>query len=305
MRASSIRHLAITDEPSIVAAALFEKTVQIWSCKTGKQLGEFQTMLDFGGKRLALTPDGSSCIVGAWGQRARGPRGLAAYSIPDGKLLWNREEIRHIQYVRLSGSGREIYCGIEGSSAHIINSATGETLERVRRATKIVGSRYTAHQLIVQTGSRYLVRGQNQFEIPAQSFALLDAVFSPEAICLSEAKDGMGPSENIGGIRLFDLATGELRWHSNLGAKNLTFNFSDQRFYCVAENSDDPSNRSLVRLRGDILQCDQVLALGRCWETAFSPSGNILVTVHGDVYDTATGTQTGFLGFPQRDYPDS
>jgi hypothetical protein len=143
MLASSIRHLAITDECSIVAAALFEKTVQIWSWKTGKQLGEFQTMLDFGGKRLALTPDGAACIVGAWGQRGRGPRGLAAYSVPDGKVIWNRVEIDHIQYVKVSGSGQEIYCGVEGSSAYIIDVATGET--RVRGAIKIVGSIHKAH----------------------------------------------------------------------------------------------------------------------------------------------------------------
>ncbi len=36
MRDSAIRHLAITDESAIVAAALFEKTVQIWSWKTGQ-----------------------------------------------------------------------------------------------------------------------------------------------------------------------------------------------------------------------------------------------------------------------------
>jgi hypothetical protein len=153
MRDSAIRHLAITDESSIVAAALFEKTVQIWSWETGQQLGEFQTMLDFGGRRLALTPDGNACIVGAYGQDGRGARGLAAYSIPDGRVLWNRKDIHHVQHVRLSGSGREIYCGVEGSSAHIIDTATGNPLGRVRSATKIVGSRYTSHQLIVQKGS--------------------------------------------------------------------------------------------------------------------------------------------------------
>lgn len=306
MRASAIRHLAITDESSIVAAALFEKTVQIWSWKTGEQLGEFQTMLDFGGRRLALTPDGRSCIVGAWGQRGRGPRGLAAYSIPDGKLLWNREEIRHIQYVSLGGSGREIYCGTDDSSAHIINSATGETLERVRGAKRVLGSRYTGDRLVVQTGrpAGYLVRGRSEFEIPALSFGLSDAAFSPEAVCISEPKNAIHPDKEIGGLRLFDLASGELRWYLDLGADGLAFNSVDQRFYCVAVNGNGSSYRSLVRLHGDILQCDRVVSLGHCWGSAFSPSGRILVTVHGDVYDTATGAQIGFMDFPQRDYPD-
>jgi hypothetical protein len=196
MRDSAIRHLVITDEFSILAAALFEKTVQIWSWETGQQLGEFETMLDFGGRRLALTPDGETCIVGAYGQRGRGERGLAAYSIPDGRPLWNRKEIHQIQQVGVSGSGREVFCGVEASSAHIIDTATGETIGRARGATRIIGSQYTSHKLIVQKG-RYVVRGDSEFDIPPLSFALLDAVFSPDALCLSEPGNALRSSEAV------------------------------------------------------------------------------------------------------------
>src|ERR1017187_8983145 len=183
MRGSAIRHLAITDQLSIVAAAMFSNTVQIRSWETAEQLGEFETMLDFGGSRLALTPDGSICVVGAWGQPGRGARGLAAYSIPDGRILWNRKDIRHIQYVRLSGTGREIYCGVEGSAAHIIETASGDPIRRLKSAKQIVGSRYTPHQLVVQRG-KYLVLGKHEFEIFPLSFGCLDAAFSPEAVCI-------------------------------------------------------------------------------------------------------------------------
>jgi hypothetical protein len=150
----------------------------------------------------------------------------------------------------------------------------------------------------------YLVRGPNEFRICPLSFGLLDAVFSPDAVCLSEPKDALHPRDNIGGIRLFDLATGEPRWYLDLGTNDLIFNSADQRFYCVAVSRAAPHNCSLVRLASDILQCDQVLTFERCWEAAFSPSGNILVTAQGDVYETTTGAQVGFLDFPQRDYPD-
>jgi hypothetical protein len=321
MRASSIRHLSVTDASSIVAAALFEKTVQIWSWKTGQQLGEFETMLDFGGRSLALTPDGCACIVGARGQRGRGSRGLAAYSIPDGKLLWNRAEIRHIQNVRVSGSGQEIYCGVEGSSAYIIHAATGDSVGRVRGARKIVGSRYTQHSLIVQkrpkavkdcqysnskVGSNYpnyLMRGPSEFQIFPLSFGLLDAAFSPDAVCLSEPKDYLHPRENIGGIRLIDLEKGDSRWHLDIGSNHLAFNLSDTRFYCIAAPSADPHNSSLIRLASTILDCDQVALLGQCWEAAFSPSGTTLVTSQGDVHETSTGDLVMHLEFPQRDYP--
>src|SRR6185437_4208152 len=117
MQSSAIRHLAIADESQIVAAAFFEKTVQIWSWKSGQLLGEFQTVMDAYGRRLALTPDGRVCIAGAWGKLGRGARGLAAYSVPDGKVLWNRADIRHIQRVSTGSSGKRIYCSVDDSSA--------------------------------------------------------------------------------------------------------------------------------------------------------------------------------------------
>ena len=322
MRHSAIRHLAVSDESEIIAAALFEKTVQIWSWKTGQQIGEFQTMLDFGGRRLALSPDGTRCIVGPWSRKGRGPRGLAAYSVPDGQLLWNREEIGHIQDVGISGSGQEIYCGVEGSSAYIIEASTGETRGRVRGATKIVGSRYSQHNLIVQKRPKavmdcrpitsknyfkypnYLMRGPSEFEIQPLSFGLLAAAFSPDAVCLSEPKDGLHPRENMGGIRLVDLETGAARWHLDIGSNHLAYNSSDAKFYCVAAPQDNPRDSSLIRLASNILDCDQVALLGSCWEAAFSPSGTVLVTVQGDVYESSTGDLLMHLEFPERDYPD-
>jgi hypothetical protein len=322
MRGSAIRHLAITDRSAIVAAAYFEKTVQIWSWKTGEQLGEFETALDFGGRRIALAPDGRACLIGSFGRRSKERRGLSAYLVPSGTLLWRREDIPHIQNVRFSGSGQEIYCGVEGSSAYVIEAATGRTLCRVRGATEIVGSQYTEYRLIVQkrpkaviacgnpiskvtgTHPNYLIRGLSEFQIPPLSFALLDAVFSPDALCLSEPKSALHPRDEIGGIRLIDLDTGEARWHVDIGSNHLAYNASDERFYCVSAPYANPHESSLIRLENNLLECDQVALLGNCWGEAFSPSGTVLVTVQGDVFETSTGDLLMHLEFPQRDYPE-
>ena len=55
---------------------------------------------------------------------------------------------------------------------------------------------YTSHKLIVQKG-RYVVRGDSEFDIPPLSFALLDAVFSPDALCLSEPGNALRSSEAV------------------------------------------------------------------------------------------------------------
>src|SRR5580693_1986124 len=113
MRKSAIQELAIIDEPPIAAASFLETRVQIWSWKTSQLLGEFETILDLGGQRLALTPNGRMCIAGSY------RHGLAAYSVTDGHLLWHRKDLRKVQLVNLSASGSEIYCGDERPSVHI------------------------------------------------------------------------------------------------------------------------------------------------------------------------------------------
>ena len=107
------------------------------------------------------------------------------------------------------------------------------------------------------------------------------------------------------GIRSIDLRKGEPIWNLDLGSNHLAFNSFDQRFYCVAVAQVAPHSRSLVRLASNLLECEQVKSLGRCWEEAFTPSGRVLIISHGDVYETSTGALLSHLDFTERDYPDA
>ena len=49
-----------------VAAALFERTVQLWDVRTAQQLSQFETVFSFGGRRLALSPYGDLCVAAGW-----------------------------------------------------------------------------------------------------------------------------------------------------------------------------------------------------------------------------------------------
>jgi|SRR6266849_7172397 len=142
MRDTAIRHLAVSDESSLLAAALFESTVQIWDWKKAQQIGEFETILDFGGRRLLLASDGSICVAGSW------RRGLAAYSLPDGACLWKRPELVHIQLLTRSASGREVNCGFEKHSLAVIDARTGNTLSTMKNALRVFSSRYSSSELV-------------------------------------------------------------------------------------------------------------------------------------------------------------
>ena len=291
MQASAIQYLAIADENAVVAAASPEGTVQIWNWRTRQQLGEFKSIMDSGGRRLVLTLDGRICIAGSW------TCGLAAYSVPDGQVLWHKRDIREVQEVTLSASGREVYCGVDSNSVHILATETGTPVGKVARAVTIISSPHDSREMTVKE-DKYLIQGGSELEIPAASFALHTAAFSPESVCFSEPNAGS---------RCIDLLTGELLWHhKTIHFSHAAFNASDKRFYCVTGFDTNPYEKSLVRLVVNFAECERVVKLGRrCWTEAFTPSGEFLVVARGDVYETSSGTLLGHLDFPQREYPDS
>lgn|SRR5579864_2198608 len=61
---TAIRQLAVCGERSLIAAALFESTVQIWSYDGAQERGQFESILDFGGLRLTFAANGSVCVAG-------------------------------------------------------------------------------------------------------------------------------------------------------------------------------------------------------------------------------------------------
>src|ERR1051325_6314794 len=55
--ASVIREFAVSRTPQLIAAAYFEKTIQIWNPLTQEIISEIHTIYSFGARNLALSPD--------------------------------------------------------------------------------------------------------------------------------------------------------------------------------------------------------------------------------------------------------
>lgn len=289
MRDSAIRHVVVSDEGSLVAAALFESTVQIWNWHKAQQIGEFATVLEFGGQRLALAAAGSICIAGSWTQ------GVAAYSVPDGHCIWRRPELLEVQLLTTTASGQEINCGLERRPLVVLDARTGNIIRTVKGASRIISSRFGTYEFIEERHN-YRIAGKYTLEIPSMSFGLHDASFSPQSLCISEPNAG---------IRCVELESGRQVWHHpELSADHVAYALADFSFYCVARKRNPPNDCSLVRLAPKLMDCDQVAFIGPCWGESFSPSGDVLVTMRGGVYETSTGRFLRQLDFPQCDYPD-
>jgi hypothetical protein len=284
MHHTAIRHLAACEGP-LLAAALFESTVQIWNWVEACKIGEFETILDFGGRRLALATNGSICITGSW------TRGLAAYGVPDGKLLWHRRDFSEVQHLTLSPSEDMVYCGFERHPLAVVDADTGRTVDVIEHALSVVCCRQGRSRLIEERG-RYRIEGSRVFNVPPIS-ALVDVALSPDAACLCESNDG---------TRCIDLNSGELLWHhQSLSYCHATFNYSDWNFYCAAATNASARDWSLIRLAPRLLDCDRVARLGPCFEAIFARSGELLITRRGEIYETSTGRMVFKLNFPEQE----
>ena len=133
---TTMRHLAANDSTSRVAVAAFESDVAIWDVGTGQRITSFQTILDFGGRRLAVDPAGEFCVAGAYDRD-----GLACYNATTGNLIWQRTDLKRVQHVAYSVDGARVHCGLEGGPARALDSRTGAEVGRWRGAAQVVDVR--------------------------------------------------------------------------------------------------------------------------------------------------------------------
>jgi hypothetical protein len=294
MRASAIRHLATADTGMRVAAALFKHTVQIWDLTLAEKISEFNTVLDYGGRRLALSPNGESCIAAAWQKGKRG--GIACYDVTRGVEVWHRVDIRHTQRLRFSSSGKNIFCGLEDGRLQNLSVSTGETLDALAGLQNIIDSPHTG-QMLWDTRTRgFLIRGTSEFQIPRLTFGLLDAVFSPDGLCLSEA---------AGPVRCFDCRSGIERWRYQPadGKHVLRLTYCNGIFYGVEWDYKRGGSCSLVRFAADDGRNEQICRLN-AWENEFCLGADLLITSDGEIIRVADGETIRRLEFQQTDYPD-
>lgn len=101
--------------------------VQVWNLSQRECENEFDTVLQPGGYRLAVSDSG--IVVAAAFSRAK----VAAYS---GCVdLWVRHDIRRTQHIRFGQHGSRLWMSLETGAAHVLDPASGLTLDRVSRVS--------------------------------------------------------------------------------------------------------------------------------------------------------------------------
>lgn len=295
-RASAINEMAASWASTRIAAALSERTVQIWDIRSGERIAEFDTVFSFGGRRLAIDASGECCVAAGF---ARGLfEGLACYQSSSGKVLWHRTDLDEISDVKFSLACSNVWCVTDGATI-LLDALTGNTLEEVGSLNNIYDSSYSDVRLLDKPKHNYTVRGQEDFTIPRLTFALLDAVISPTSVCISESGDV---------TRCFKLSSGTERWRYDPGKWNhilrLWYRAPDDTFYGVQWEYNKGSQRSLVRFEPQTGRPREVCDLSSSWAETVSPVMDCVVTSAGSVLSLSDGKLLNCLPFPQRDYPE-
>ena len=294
---SAIRTISIAGCSPTAAAASFERKVQIWNIATAELVSEIETVFEFGGDRLTLSPNGECCVAASF--RAGQKGGVVCYETRSGGKVWHRADLRRVQGVRFSATGETIRCRVEGGPIQTLDAHTGLTLGSLRKIREVFDSPFTTHELQVPhvRDGDLIIAGSTKLLVPRLTFAILDAAFTPDALCLSEAS---GP------VRCVDLGTAKERWRYTPPAGNHVLGLSyqtDQSFYGVQWAYESGGPVMLLQFAQSTGDARNVCDL-KSFPDAFAFGHGYVLVSSGDVVSLPTGSIVRHLAFPMKNYPD-
>jgi WD40 repeat protein len=284
---SDIRHIVISRKSDLIAVAAFEKTVAIWDINRETKVSQFDTILDYGGRRLLLGDDGTLCITASYS------KGLNCYNSYTGDLLWTIPKIKKIQSIMLIAEGQSIFCDVDSKRCFIV-SADGKNVNPVsKRISAIYENQYdgtkllVSNKLIIQDSSGVMIAS-----IQKESFGIIAVAFAPGILCISES----GAS-----LRCFDTANGREMWRyvpqSGTHVMEIVFK-QGHRLMCALEWSyESGGDFRIIEFQSATGEFRLVSRVGLCAQAKFSNNGSRLLTSTGLLIDTNTGIVRGKLDF--------
>jgi hypothetical protein len=274
-------HFALSRDGSIIAAGEFEKKVHIYDIGKYHKISEFQTILSYGGKRLALSHEGSLCIAATFYRH-----GIACYSTMDGSTLWQRKDVKKVQEIAVSSDGKRLYCDVNIQTCTVLDIQTGETVEKIRRAKMVYDSKYNPVQFHIGKKKHAIKNMETDevFSIKKETFALLHSAFGPDQLCLSES---------TGAVRCISTKDGLEIWRYKPPEGNhilgLIYSENDKYFYGIEWPFKKGGESILLRFGNSKYKADDILSIKSKAVFIFVPNLNVLVMSNGMIIDLKKG----------------
>jgi WD40 repeat protein len=289
---SEVRHLAVSNNKAIFLAALFDKTVFVWSAINGQQIAKYETVMDYGGNRIALANSKDVFVAGAYDRF-----GIVCYRLYTGDILWHRKDLKGVQDIKISPDDKVVFCGFLDKSGHILDLDTGGTVKTLRGVRNIFYDVYESctfydfdapkrYEIVDAIGNRRMV-------VNRLSFALLDAVFSPKYI---------GLAESGGPVRFISRKDPDktIYYHPPKGEHILRIAYSSNNdvFYGIQWKYKEYGSSILLKFDLSADQPYVIADIGKGPESQFCDFGDHLITSHGHYVNTTTGAVEKNLEFP-------
>lgn len=277
----TFRQIATSFTGSRIALSKFETTVLIFDLLQKQVLTGFDTILDFGGQRLAISEDGQICICGAWERY-----GICAYDTTSGKLLWQRKDLKKPQYLRnLRADARYLFVNLEYGASRIIDIQTGEDIARLPSVNSRFDSPYHPFTLLVRSRSLELLNlqtAQRVASIARKDWHVFDVAFTPASILIADGRS----------LNCYDLS-GKPQWEYTQERPELF-----QKLCYHAKLSLLISVSSSVEGHGGWLkyidpvtgQTEKELTLAYPHDAVFALNGELLITPDQQIINLETGT---------------
>ena len=286
---SSIRHLAGSYDGAIFATAEFKSVVHLWDLLTLTKLNVFETVLDFGGSRLAISPDGKIVVTGAYEKE-----GIAAYRASDGVELWRRKDLKKVQQLQFDREGHRLWCCFDEGGSKCLEAKDGKSALSLRGVKRLWESQFGSAQIFCRSADLAISYNLSEVvPIPKASFAVLKAAFSESQVCISEAG---GP------VRVFSLSSAKEVWRHDpkkgVHFLNVAFSYATETFVGVSWPFEKGGPSILTDFNKATGTAHPICEVDSP-EIIFCKKGSRLVTRLGTVVETKDGRIAGRFAFPE------
>jgi WD40 repeat protein len=278
-----IRHISTSFSGLTIALAEFEKRVQIFDINSLQVIAEYDTILDFGGQRLAISEDGKICICGCWERH-----GICAYEAKTGKLIWQRKDLKKVQHIQiLYADNSKFFAQFEVGTSRIFDINTGLEVDKVTGARFCFNSKYLEIDIIDKSNKIQIIDRKTKkikANIERQSFATLDLDIADNCFAISESG---GP------LSCYDIQNGELKWRIPINEDGhflkVIFNKELDKYIGVSWPFMKGGNKKLKYINKDNGLIEKEMTINCPTETEFALDGNVLVTSNREIIDLKSG----------------
>ena len=297
-----IREIATTYQGAQCATVDLDDVVWVWNLNDGSLVSKFKSRYSLGGRRLALTPDGTLCATAQYDKH-----GINAYRVSDGSVLWHRDDLQGVQVLSYDPTEECWVACFDKVPCHLLHRGSGKTLATLRGVHRRASSLYDDVLLVEKSRKEPLELRKRGTEktigrIRRCAPAVLDACFGPGFVFIAEMTTAQVRQETNGEfvctgvfdppgggpLRCVLTSDGSLLWEYKPGegkaVDRVCYTRTCRTLQAVL-GTEGPERFVLAfdTTAGSIL--NETVLEGNTCQTEFALGGDILVTSGGEVID--------------------